>query len=190
MASTPPLMQVRYALKGNQMPTKFLLLIVFLLNSTISIAQECEITSSNNPNITHSINPNFTYKWNPDVNHVINPNVTYAINPNSTYEYNPKVMYSINPNVTTRLNPYRGDWTGFFVCTPDGDLIGTSVIANEDVMVIFKGKNWIGHFVTNKKGGYNFFNRYNEWKGFLVPTNSGGFAFFNREKEWVFSLTK
>lgn len=117
-----------------------------------------------------------------------NPNVTYAINPNVTYKYNPNVTYAINPNVTTRLNPTVGSWSGYRVCTPEGEYIGASVIADEDVMVVYSGQNWIGHFVTNNHGGYNFFNRDNEWKGFLVPTESGGFVFFNREKEWVLSL--
>ncbi len=176
--------------KENGMRINFLLIVLAFLNSSIVVAQECKIPSSDNPNVAYSINPNVTYKWNPDVTYAINPNVTYSINPNVTYKYNPNVTYSINPNVTTKLNPYIGDWTGYFVCTPDGDLIGASVIANEDVMVIYTGKNWIGHFVTNKKGGFNYFNRENEWKGFLVPTSSGGFAFFNKEKEWVLSLTK
>jgi len=91
--------------------------------------------------------------------------------------------------VTSRLNPNTSSWSGFNVCTPEGELIGASVIANKDVMVIYTGENWIGNFITNKKGGYNFFNRNNEWKGFLVPTKSGGFAFFNLENKWVLSLT-
>jgi hypothetical protein len=176
--------------KGCPMHTKWLIGFLSLIISVSSLAAECTIPSSDNPNVTYAINPNVTYKWNPDVTYAVNPNVTYAINPNVTYKYNPNVTYSINPNVTTKLNPYIGSWKGFHVCTPSGELIGASSIANEDVMVIYTGKKWIGHFVTNKKGGYNYFNRENEWKGFLVPTRSGGFAFFNREKEWVLSLTK
>jgi len=153
-------------------------------------ADECKLSYVDNPNVTYSINPSVTYKWNPDVTYAINPNVTYAINPKITYSYNPNVTYSINPNVTSSLNPNLGSWTGYYVCTTDGELIGASVIANEDVMVIFTGQNWIGHFVTNGRGGFNYFNRDTEWKGFLVPTASGGFAFFNREEEWVLSLTK
>ena len=83
--------------------------------------------------------------------------ITSADNPNITYSINPNVTYSINPNVTTTLNPNIGKWKGYYVCTPESELIGASVIANEDVMVIYTGKNWIGHFVTNRKGGYNFF---------------------------------
>lgn len=170
--------------------TMVLLLLFVVMNFTVVIAQECKITSTDNPNITYSINPNVTYKWNPDVTYSINPNVTYSINPNVTYKYNPNVTYSINPNVTTKLNPTTGNWNGYYVCTPEGELIGSSVLANEDVMVIYTGRKWIGHFVTNNNAGYNFFNRDNEWKGFLVPTQTGGYAFFNREKEWVLSLIK
>ena len=169
---------------------KYLVGVVAVLSTATVLASECLITRADNPNVTHAINPNVTYKWNPDVTYAINPNVTYSINPNVTYKYNPNVTYSINPNVTPSLNPNVSDWTGFYVCTPEGELVGASVIANEDVMVIYTGENWIGHFVTNRKSGYNFFNRDNEWKGFLVPTGSGGFAFFDREKEWVFSLVK
>lgn len=176
--------------KGKRMHAKFFILILVLLSFEIVSAQECKISSEDNPNITYSINPNVTYKWNPDVTYAINPKVTYAINPKVTYEYNPNVTYSINPNVTTKLNPNIGSWSGYYVCTPQNKLIGASVIANEDIMVIYTGKNWIGTFVTNKQGGYNYFNRENEWKGFLVPTETGGFVFYNREKEWVLSLTK
>jgi len=151
-------------------------------------SQKCRISNADNPNVTYSINPNVTYKWNPDVTYAINPDVTYAINPNVTYRYNPNVTYSINPNVTTSLNPYYGQWSGYNVCTPSGELIGYSVIANDEVMVIYPGKNWIGVLVTNHRGGYNYFNSENQWKGFLVPTSTGGFAFFNREKEWILSL--
>lgn len=160
-----------------------------LAPSGVARAQdECRITYADNPNVTYSINPNVTYRVNPDVTYSINPDVTYSINPRVTYKYNPNVTTSLNPNVTTRLNPRNGTWRGYHVCTPDGESIGASVVANDEVMVLFAGDDWIGNFVTNKNGGFNFFNRDNEWKGFLVPTSTGGFAFFNRDKEWVLSL--
>jgi hypothetical protein len=172
-----------------------LMVLVFNITSvtlyTLPVsASECQITASDNPNISYSINPNVTYKWNPDVIYSINPDVIFSINPNVIYKYNPHVTYSLNPDVTYSLNPTLGKWSGYHVCTPSGELIGASVIANEDVMILFTGKDWIGYFVTNKHDGYNFFNKNNEWKGFLVPTSSGGYAFFNREKKWVLSLTQ
>lgn len=165
-------------------------LTIFLLSFAITqsaYSAGCTIASADNPNITYSINPNATYRLNPDVTYAINPDVTYSINPNVTYRYNPSVTYSINPEINTSLNPNLGKWSGYFVCSPDGRSVGASVIANEDVMIFYAEQKWIGHFVTNKRNGFNFFNRDNEWKGFLVPTN-GGFAFFNREMEWVLSL--
>jgi hypothetical protein len=150
--------------------------------------QACAISSRSNPDVNYSINPDVTYSLNPDVTYAINPDVIYSINPNVTYRLNPMVTYSINPDVKTALNPNLGRWSGFVVCTPDGKDIGASVVANEDVMIFYAGTNWIGHFVTNNRSGFNFFNRDNEWKGFLVKTEDGGFAFFNREKEWVLSL--
>ena len=152
--------------------------VVLCLIGSTAHSSECQIPSSDNPNITYSINPNVTYRLNPDVTYAINPNVTYSINPNVTYRYNPSVTHSINPEVTTSLNPNLGEWSGYYVCSPDGRRVGASVIASEEVMVLYAGQKWIGHFVTNKRGGYNFFNRDNEWKGFLVPTSSGGYASF------------
>ncbi|MCZ2290628.1 MAG: hypothetical protein LC125_01645 [Burkholderiales bacterium] len=153
-------------------------------------AADCAIPSSDNPNITYSINPDVTYRVNPDVTYAINPDVTYSINPNVTYRYNPDVTYSLNPEVTYSLDPRNGRWNGFLICSPDGDLVGASVVANDEVMVMYAGANWTGYFVTNKRGGFNFFNRSHEWKGFLVPTRSGGFAFFNRDNKWVLSLVR
>lgn len=163
---------------------------MIFFQSSVLFAKDCAIPYSDNPDVTYSINPDVTYKWNPDVTYSINPDVTYSINPSVTYKYNPDVTYSINPDVTHKLNPYTNKWSGYNVCTPEGDLVGASVIANEEVMVIYTGRKWLGNFITNKKGGYNFFNRETEWKGFLIPTSSGGFVFFNRENKWVLSLTK
>ena len=160
------------------MKCRLLTFLITLLFVVQAHAQQCNFDSADNPNVTYSINPNVTYKWNPDVTYSINPNVTYAINPRVTYKYNPGVTYKLNPDVTNKLNPRNGKWRGYYVCTPDKELIGASVIATDEVMVFFAGQNWTGYFVTNKKGGFNFFNRDNEWKGFLVPTKSGGFAFF------------
>ena len=165
-----------------------LLTVAILSISFGAIGAECQISSADNPNITYSINPNVTYNVNPDVTYAINPDVTYSINPNVTYRYNPSVTYTLNPDVKSTLNPTLGKWNGFFVCAPDGRKVGASVIATDEVMVLFAGGNWTGYFVTNGRDGYNFFNRDNEWKGFLVPTSSGGFAFFNREKVWKLSL--
>src|SRR5881296_2616304 len=100
------------------------------LLATSGNRQQCRLAPSDNPNITYSINPTVTYRLNPDVTYSINPDVTYAINPNVTYRYNPDVTYAINPDVTLRLNPTLGKWSGFHVCTPDGDLVGACVIAN------------------------------------------------------------
>lgn len=148
--------------------------LILCSGRTLAAQDRCRISPSENPNVNYAINPNVTFKWNPDVTYSIHPNVTYSINPNVTYKYNPKVTYSINPDVTTRLNPAIGSWKGLYVCNPKGELVGASVIANEEVMILYTGREWIGHFVSNKRGGYNFFDRDNEWKGFLVPTETGG----------------
>lgn len=50
---------------------KVFILIALLLGYSVALAQECKITSSDNPNITYSINPKVTYKWNPDVTYTI-----------------------------------------------------------------------------------------------------------------------
>jgi hypothetical protein len=42
---------------------------------------------------------------------------------------------------TARLNPANGRWQGFYVCTPDGRSIGTSVIANDEVMILYSGNS-------------------------------------------------
>ena len=151
-------------LPSNENMKKTIILIILFCLPAFADSSKCRITSADNPNINYLINPNVTYKYNPDV------------------------TYSINPNVTYRLNPTLNNWNGYYVCNPSGQFVGASVIANSDVMVLFSDSEWTGHFVTNKKGGYNFFNRDNEWKGFLVPTKIGGFVFFNRDKEWVLSL--
>ncbi len=164
--------------------------LMMLLQSSIAFAKDCKIPYSDNPDVTYSINPAVIDKWNPDLSYAINPDVTYSINPNFTYKYNPDVTFTINPDQTVKLNPFISKWNGYNVCTPKGEFVGASIIANEDVMVFYIGTNWIGNFITNKKSGYNFFNRKKEWEGFLVPTKSAGFAFFNRENKWLLSLTK
>jgi hypothetical protein len=168
----------------------YLTALIVLLHSSVVFAKDCKIPYSDNPFLNHSIHPGVSYKWNPDLSYAINPNVTYSINPNLTEEYNPDLTQSINPVETVKLNPHISKWNGYNVCTPNGELVGASVIANKDVMVVFTGKDWIGNFITNKKSGYNFFNLKKEWKGFLVPTKSDGYAFFNRENKWVLSLIK
>lgn len=171
------------------MSARCLLLTLGLVPSSL-VAQDCTIPVSDNPHVTLGINPSVTFRWNPDVTFAINPDVTFSINPNVTYRYNPNVTYSINPDVTTRLSPYASSWTGFHLCSTDGSKVGAAVVANDDVIILFAGGDWIGHFVTNRRGGYNFFNRQLDWRGFLVPTASGGFAFFDRDKNWVFALLR
>lgn len=110
-------------------------------------AVDCQIATSENPNISYSINPHVTHRVEPDVTYSINPYVTYSINPNITYNCNPSVTYALNPEVTYSLNPNNGKCNGFLICSPDGRLVGASVIANDEVMVMYAGQKWIGYFV-------------------------------------------
>ena len=141
--------------------------------------------SSINPKYNSSINPKYNSTLNPEYNSSINPKYSSAINPKYSSDLNPKYNPEINPQKNASLDPKTTSWSGYHVFDLDAELLGVAVRANAKTLLYFDARTqWVGYFIVNGEGGYNWFELDGEWVGYLVPNSEKGYNIFDLETEW------
>jgi hypothetical protein len=89
------------------------------------------------------------------------------------------------------LNPKYGSWTGKYLFSQDGEVIGFLVQANFDIYIYYQTNGeWIGYFVR-AESNYNLFNLEGEWTGqYLCSDSENGFNLFTEDGEWSTNYVK
>lgn len=133
-----------------------------------------------NPKTNWNINPDYNKLINPEKNNKINPKLNASLNPFSNQLLNPMMYKTLNPKnslwkgyylyderdnligfITKPMNDVlicfdlRGEWTCYYVLTPEGTYNHFE-----------KSAEWTGNYIcSDLNGGYNIFNKEGNWTG-------------------------
>lgn len=148
------------------------------------------LNPNNNPDIhpkfNSNLNPQFNSRLNPQFNSDINPVFNTAINPYFTAELNPLFNKELDPRYNPDLNPmYHLDAVVYNLDAKPAALL--CVAWPEKVLVEFNlNYEFTGYWVSNRAGGFNFFDTAGDFKGVIMwPNGQGGFNIFDAESVYL-----
>lgn len=175
------------------------LLLVFSANTS---AQTYRIPADKNPQFNSFLNPNNNPDISPRFNSMLSPQFNTKLNPKFNSDINPVFNTTINPYFNPELNPlynkeldpkYNPDLNPAFnlsgaVYNLQGEVGALLCIAwpNTVIVEFNTSLEFTGYWVTNRQGGYNFFDTSGDFKSVIMCANGkGGFNVFDEGNEWL-----
>jgi len=187
--------------KGKKIAFGSAMFCLILFSSAVQ-AQQFRIPANKNPQFNNFLNPANNPDINPNFNPDRHPQFNSKMNMVFTPEINPVFNPSINPFFRSELNPLYNkelDPSYNFDLNPAFNLTGMVYNLNAEPAALlvdaWPGEviieydlngTWTGFWVSNSKGGFNFFDTASEFKGVSMwPNGQGGFNVFDDENVWL-----